>query len=398
MTDPSVTLFLAIFGVATVLGVVIAYSGFCTFGAIADWVSFGEPGRLGAWLLAMAVAIFAVALLETFGYLMLTDSVVPYRSTNLNPARYLVGGTIFGIGMHLSSGCSSKAIVAAGGGSIRAATICCFAAISAYLLTYTPLFESIFHPIISLTNIDLSQWAWSSQRLDGWLDATQKSPITAAILPIMVALTVGVCSLTMIAKSHRKKLFLSGIVVGLSVAAGWWLSGGVLGQAWIEDKSFDWQPPRNVGAQSFTFISPLGDAVAVLVEKQKLRSLTFGLFGVLGLFFGSFIYHAATKTIRFDGFTSRGGFFRAAIGGTLLGVGGILALGCTIGQGITGISTFALGSILATLSMVAGAATAVNIEYYFLLHPEKANLLSAFISTLVDFRLLPNRWRVLEKF
>ena len=79
-----------------------------------------------------------------------------------------------------------------------------------------------------------------------------------------------------------------------------------------------------------------------------------------------------------------------------MGIGGILALGCTIGQAVTGFSTLSIGSILAFASIVAGSALTMKIQYYKMLHEDEATFIKAFITALVDFNLLPKNMRKLE--
>jgi len=165
MTDPSTLIFFITFVLAAVLGGVIAYSGFCTFGGVADWVSFSDKGRLGAWILAIGVSITGVSILELNTLISTTQSVFPYTSTMFNPMRFIIGGLLFGFGMHLSGGCSSKALVRLGSGNIQALTVCCFAAIASYLLVYTTLYERFFHIPLSGFTLEFGDFGWSSQRL-----------------------------------------------------------------------------------------------------------------------------------------------------------------------------------------------------------------------------------------
>lgn len=395
MTDPSTLIFLLTFVLAAILGGVVAYSGFCTFGAIADWVSFSDKGRLGAWILAIGVSITGVSIVELTTQISTTHSVFPYTSTTFNPMRFIIGGLIFGFGMHLSGGCSSKALVRLGGGNIQAFTVCCFAAFVSYALVYTTLYERLFHtPLLGFT-LELADFGLLSQRLDAIVSFDNPGWLTK-YLAIIIGIIVSVYSLFIISASGRESLFLGGFTVGLVVLAGWYLTGGPAGVAWVEHMNFEWHPPRNLGLQSFTFISPLADVVGVVASDEPRRSITFGLFSVLGICSGSFIVHLVARKFYLNPFKSFRGFVRAACGGMLLGAGGVLALGCSIGQGVTGMSTLALGSILATGSMCFGAALAIKIEFYRLMYPTQAGWISAIVASLIDFHLLPEKLRKLD--
>jgi uncharacterized protein len=400
LSDPSLAIFFLGFCSASILGAVIAYSGFCTFGAIADWVSFGDRGRLGAWLLAIGTAICGVAFIETTTTISLDHSVLPYTSPSFNPARYLIGGLIFGIGMHLSGGCSSKALVRLGSGNLQGLVVCSFAAITSYLLIYGTLFEEIFYPLLAPFLLSLEDFGMRSQRLGELVIHTEKESWLYRNHPFLIGLTVSVYSLTLILKSSRSKLVISGATIGALVVGGWFLTGSELGEAWVEEMSFRWHPPRNLGLQSFTFVSPLADFVGLVFGSERHRSLTFGLFGAFGVCFGSFVYHGLTRQLRLNRFISIQGALRAALGGILLGTGGVLAVGCSIGQGITGMSTLALGSLVATVSMGFSAAFAVRVEYHQILQSDDGSratkLRRAVISSLIDFHLLPKSWRPRE--
>lgn len=395
MTDPSTLIFFITFVLAAVLGGVIAYSGFCTFGAVADWVSFSDKGRLGAWILAIGVSITGVSILELNTLISTTQSVFPYTSTMFNPMRFIIGGLLFGFGMHLSGGCSSKALVRLGSGNIQALTVCCFAAMVSYLLVYTTIYERLFHIPLSSFTLQFGDFGWSSQRLFDILNVDNPD-WPSKLLPTLIGLAISGYSLFIISRSSRTSLVLSGLVVGSVVSAGWYLTGSPAGAAWVEHMNFEWHPPRNLGLQSFTFISPLADVVGVVASDEPHRSVTFGLFSVLGICFGSFVFHLFTRKFYLNPFRSFRGFIRAACGGILLGTGGVLALGCSIGQGVTGMSTLALGSLLATGSMCFGAAMAIKIEFYRLMYPAKAGWIPAIVSSLVDFRLLPEKLRKLD--
>jgi uncharacterized membrane protein YedE/YeeE len=80
-----------------------------------------------------------------------------------------------------------------------------------------------------------------------------------------------------------------------------------------------------------------------------------------------------------------------------MGFGGTLALGCTIGQGITGISTLATGSFLTFVAIVFGSALTMKIQYYKMVYEEEAGFISALVASLADFHLLPNALRKLDK-
>jgi hypothetical protein len=154
--------------------------------------------------------------------------------------------------------------------------------------------------------------------------------------------------------------------MGLAVAAGWYITGGPLGRRWKEFVEFSDVIPSRVAVQSYTFISPMGDLVRYLSAPGDSSLINFGICAMAGVVTGSLLYALVTRSFRVEWFTSLTDFLRHAAGGVMMGLGGVLAMGCTIGQGVTGISTLAAGSLLALVSIVAGSALIMRLEYHLL--------------------------------
>ena len=154
--------------------------------------------------------------------------------------------------------------------------------------------------------------------------------------------------------------------------------------------------PRDVGVQSFTFINPIGQTLRYAVQEFNPVYVTFGLMAVLGVILGSFAWAVISKGFRIEWFVNFKDFMTHLIGAILMGIGGVLALGCTIGQAITGISTLAMGSFLAFGGIVFGSAMTMKIQYYKMVYEDEASFAKAFVTALVDFKLLPGSMRKLE--
>ncbi len=358
----------AVFVIAAVLGTIVSKTNFCTMGAVSDWVNMGDSGRMRAWLLAMAVAIAGVAGLEAGGLIQLSgDTFPPYRTANFGWLRYLAGGALFGIGMTLASGCGNKTLVRVGGGNLKSLVVLAIAAIMAYLMLWTPFYENLFHPWVSATTVDLSRHGIKGQELGAvfsGLFGLQPSRGLNAALGAVLAL----CLLIYVFRSADFRgsfdNVLGGTAVGLAVLAGWYLTGGPLGQAWKEYAEFATQVPSRVQVQSYTFISPMGDTVRYLLSPGNTALVNFGVMALLGVITGSFIYALLTRSFRIEWFVSMKDFANHAAGGVLMGVGGVLSMGCTVGQAITGMSTLAVGSMLTFIAIVAGAAATMKYQYW----------------------------------
>ncbi|MGZ5148689.1 MAG: YeeE/YedE family protein [Burkholderiales bacterium] len=361
-------LLLSVVGIALVLGAVGQKTRFCTMGAVSDWVNMGDTGRMRSWVFAMAVALTGVVLLEASGTINLsTETFPPYRTANFAWLRYLVGGLMFGIGMTLASGCGNRTLVRIGGGNVKSLTVLCVAALCAYMMLWTPVFETAFLPWIQGTSINLAQHGVPSQEVGSILAGMfGLAPSRALNLTVSSLVAIG-----MFAWVFRSRDFLDstdnivgGAVVGLAVVAGWYLTGGPMGQAWKEFAEMATEIPSRVQTQSFTFVAPMGDTVRYLLRPTQFTLINFGVVALTGVILGAFLFAIPSKGFRYERFFTFKDFAAHALGGALMGVGGVVAMGCTIGQAVSGVSTLAAGSILAFFAMVIGAVATIKYQYW----------------------------------
>ncbi|MEZ5582268.1 MAG: YeeE/YedE family protein [Candidatus Competibacteraceae bacterium] len=389
------------FVLAALLGAVMHKTHFCTMGAVSDWVNMGATQRLRAWFLAIAVALLGVVIMESLGAVDFTETHPPYRSTQFAWLSQLLGGILFGVGMTLASGCISRNLVRLGEGSGKALCVVIVIGLCVYALNDTPL--SVFVQGLNAFSIELNRYGIAGQDLGSLFAAgLAADPKTCRLV---IGLLLATVMLTLILSSrefrHHSNAVLSGSVLGLVVAEGWYLTGGLWGQAW---------PIHGQGsngadgvAQSYSFVEPLGELPAylgqpenpLLLTPENPLLLTFGVVTIIGMTVGALLHAVINKRFRWEWFSSWADFVRHLSGAILMGVGGVLAMGCTIGQGITGVSTLALGSFLTLGAMILGSAAAMKVQYYKMLY-EDASLLDALLSGLVDLRLLPRAVRRLE--
>ncbi len=359
---------LAAFAIGAVLGAVANKTNFCTLGAVSDWVNMGHTGRMRAWVFSMAVALAGVIAMETIGWLDLgTSTFPPYRTPQFAWLRYIVGGLMFGVGMTLASGCGSKTLIRIGGGNVKSIVALVVAALCAYAMIWTPVYQQAFAPWISATTLDLAQHGVATQEMGSviggmlGLEASRTLRLVVAVA-VLAAMLVYVFASADFRESRDN--MLGGLVVGLAVAAGWYLTAGAPGKAWKEYAEMAVEVPSRVQAQSYTFISPMADTVHYLLDPDNLLLINFGMAGFAGVVIGSLLYAVVARTFRYERFASSKDFGAHALGGALMGTGGVLAMGCTVGQGITGISTLAMGSFLAFFAMVIGAAATMKYQYW----------------------------------
>ena len=410
------TVLLAVFGIAFVMGAVVNKTNFCTMGAVSDLVNMGDSGRIRAWIFAMAVALIGVIVLEASGVVSVDQTLPPYRGSNFAWLEYILGGIIFGVGMTLGSGCGNKTLIRIGGGNIKSIIVFAVIAVCAYFMlnpfpgTDKTLYSELFYPWTNPTSASLTTGQDLGSVIGNAVGADFGTARTVIGLVLVALMLWFVFKSADFRSSFDNKL--AGVVVGLAVIGAWYATGSLVtidadgetmnwtqyasAESWdmLEDNAD--ARPKDVGVQSFTFINPIGQTLRYAINGFESVFVTFGLVAVLGVILGSFAWAVISKGFRIEWFVNFKDFLTHLIGAILMGIGGVLALGCTIGQAITGISTLAMGSFLAFGGIVFGSAMTMKIQYYKMVYEDEATFAKAFVTALVDFKLLPGSMRKLE--
>jgi uncharacterized membrane protein YedE/YeeE len=355
------------FGLAFVFGAVANRVNFCTMGAVSDVVNMGHWGRMRMWLLSIAVAIIGAYTLQLTGQVDLSKSY--YLRPNFTWLSYLVGGLLFGVGMTLGSGCGSKTLVRIGAGSLKSLVVLAFLGIAAYM-TLKGLFAIWRTAALDPVAVDLAARGIAQQDLP-----TLAARLAGTDLRTMQLLVAGLASLGLLAFVFKDREFresreqvAAGIAIGLTVVAGWYVTGhlGYAENPETLENTFFGTNSRTIESLSFT--APAGYLLELLMLwSDKSLGVTFGVAAAQGIVAGSMACALASRTFRWEGFASAEDTGNHIIGGVLMGFGGVTALGCTIGQGITGFSTLALGSILTFAAIVAGSAMTMKFQYWRML-------------------------------
>ena len=351
---------------AFVIGTVFGYAGsrsnFCTMGAVSDIVNMGDWNRMRMWALAIAVAMLGTGALQAAGLFDASKSI--YTGSRLIWLSHLVGGLCFGIGMTLASGCGSKTLIRIGGGNLKSIVVFVFVAIGASM-TLRGLFGVWRVNYLDPVSIELSH----GQDIPAFLAAAGLEPATALLLgALLVGGALLVWSLAR-REAWRADVLLGGLVVGATVVAGWYVSGHIgyvpehpetLEEAFIATNSGR--------AESLTFVGPYAYILELLLMwSDTSRVVTFGIASALGVVAGSAVHALTSRGFRIESFRDTGDLVRHMGGGLLMGFGGITALGCTIGQGVTGLSTLALGAFISTAAIIAGSAATLKLQYWLLM-------------------------------
>lgn len=349
------------FALAFVFGAVANRTNFCTMGAISDVVNMGHWGRVRMWLLAIAVAMLGASLLQHFGWVDLSKSV--YQRPTLNWLSLLVGGLLFGTGMTLAAGCANKNLVRLGAGSVRSLVVLTFMAIASYM-TLKGLFAQWRASYLDPVAIDLKAFGLADQSLPALLSKLTGVPVATGLLAAAGA--IGFVLFVFVFADRRFRAnpaqALGGVVLGLLVVAGWYLSGHLGHGENPETLETVYFATNSRTLESMSFVGPMAYGLELLMLwTDRSLHLTFGIASVIGVVSGSFVYAVATRRFQWEGFASLTDLRNQLVGALLMGFGGVTALGCTIGQGLSGLSTLALGSFIAVAGIVAGAVVTMKI-------------------------------------
>jgi len=348
-------LWLAVGGflIGAVFGAIVFRTNFCTMGALSDVVNLGDWRRLRAWLLAAATALLGAQVLDAAGVVELSRSM--YLAPNVNWAGNILGGLMFGVGMVLAGGCASRNLARVGGGDLRALITLIVLGIFAYAAV-----GGLFAPArAALEQATAFGLAGPTQSLGDILAANGLLP-----RPLSGRLVATTAVLAAFAFCFKDRDFRSsgphvaaGLGIGLCIAAGWAVTGLA-----IDDFA-----DRPTSPGSLTFVRPSGDTVEWIERFTASRLPSFGVASVLGTVAGAFLAAKALGRFRLATFADTGDTVRCLIGAALMGVGGIAALGCTVGQAMTGVSTLAFGSFLTFVSIVAGGICGLRLLERWLL-------------------------------
>ena len=349
------------FILAFIFGAVGNRTNFCTMGAVSDWVNMGDLNRMRMWLLAIAVAIVGANALHLAGLIDLSKSL--YQSPNFTWLSYIVGGFIFGIGMTLGSGCGSKTLIRIGGGSLKSVIVFVFLGIAAYM-TLKGLFGVFRVAVLEPVSLQFQ----AGQDLPAILASATGLEKNIWIGALTAAIGGALLVFVYLSEDFRASFdyTLGGVVTGLVVVGGWYVSGSLGHLAEDPNTLQEAYVATNSGRmEAFSFVAPLAYTLELLMFwTDKSKIVTFGVASVIGVIAGSAAYALASRRFRWESFRDASDTANHMLGGLLMGFGGVTALGCTVGQGISGFSTLALGSIITFVAIIAGSAATMKFQYW----------------------------------
>lgn len=352
--------------IGLIFGGVANKTNFCTMGAISDVVNMAHWGRMRMWMLALAVAIIGTSVLSYMGLIDLTKSI--YQRPTLPLLSLILGGTLFGVGMTLAGGCVNKNLIRVGGGNLRSLVVLIIVAISGYM-TLKGLFGQWRASYLDPVSVDLTKFGLANQAL-----STMVSKFTGLPEQMGLLVTAGVIALGLLGFAFKDKRFrantsqiVGATVLGGLVVAAWYLTGH-LGYGENPDTLETIYFATNTRTlESLSFVAPTAFSLEMLLLwTDASLKVTFGIATAVGVALGSWVYAIASGNFRWkdEGFSSFDDLRSQMLGAVLMGFGGVTALGCTVGQGLSGASTLAIGSFVAVFGIVAGAVATMKYQIW----------------------------------
>jgi uncharacterized protein len=350
----------AAFALALVFGAIGQRTRFCTMGAVSDIIAIGDWTRMRMWALAIGTAMLGFNGMVALGWIEAADTF--YAAPRVLWLSTLVGGLLFGFGMVLASGCGSRTLVRIGGGNLKALVVFCVLGIAAFatLRGITAVARAATVDTVAFTLA-------SGQDLPSIVAAATglARPLLALVIGGMLGLALIVWALSS-PDGRSANTLLGGLGSGAVVVAVWWVSGvlGHLAEHPVTlDESFLATQSRRM--ESLTFVAPVALTLDwVMFFSDASKTLTLGVATVAGVVLGAAAHALASRSFRWEGFRDVGDTGLHLVGAALMGVGGVTALGCTIGQGITGVSTLSISSFVALAGIVAGAVAALRWQQW----------------------------------
>lgn len=352
------TVLWATFAVGLLFGAVSHRSHFCTMGAVADIVNFGDWNRMRMWLLAIGVAALGLQTMKVTGHADVNDTI--YLGSSWSWASGIVGGLLFGAGMVLASGCGSKTLIRLGAGNLKALVVFVVLGLTSYM-TLKGIVGVARAEFLDPFKFEFTQGADVPSLISNALGLTGEQSIQT----LSILIPVGIILVALASKSAwTKEVVLGGIGVGLTIVAAWYV---------VFELAFIPEHPQTLEAaylgsyanraEGFSFVAPYAYTLEWLMfYSDQARVLTVGVVACFGVVTGAFLNALLEKSFRWETFQGVEDTANHLMGASLMGIGGILAMGCTVGQGLSGVSTLSLASWVALASIIVGAILAIRYQ------------------------------------
>ena len=334
------------FFLSAIFGFAAQRSHFCTMGAVSDIVNIQDWTRMHMWATAVAVAMLGFAGLSYMG--SIDPNKALYASPKVLWLSTLVGGLMFGFGMVLASGCANKTLLRISSGSLKSLVVFIVMGVAAFATLKG------ITAVLRVNTVDLFSFT---------------SPTLSVAMRIILSIVIGVALFLWAIRNPQMQsisALLPSVVIGAVIVSIWYVSGKL---GYVQEHPDTLQEAfltTNSGRmESLSFVAPIAYVIDwLMLFSDKSKVLTLGMASVFGVVMGGFLEARVSKTFRWEGFGSIEDLANHLGGAVLMGVGGVTAMGCTIGQGLSGVSTLALGSFIALAGIVIGAILAFKYQIW----------------------------------
>lgn len=344
------------FAIAVAVGMISQRTHFCTMGAIADVVNMGDWTRARQWILAVGVAMLGFAALAQLG--AIDPAKTLYANTRFMWLSSVVGGLMFGYGMVMASGCGNKSLVRIGTGNLKSLVVFLVLGLSAFatLKGITAVLRVNTVDAVAMAmpaGADVGAWLATISGLAPDVSAIWSGYGLGFILVVWVLRHADFWTL---------ENLLASVGIGALIVLMWWVSGhlGFLPEH-PETLEAVYVGTNSGRIEAMSFVAPVAHTLDWLMFfSDKSKVLTVGVMSVVGVIVGSCLSALQQKTFRWEGFANVDDLSQHLIGAVLMGVGGVTAMGCTFGQGLSGLSTLSLNSCVAVAAIVVGAVLSIR--------------------------------------
>ncbi len=356
----------AAFAVCVVFGAVARRTDFCTMGAISDIFNMGRWVRMRMWGMAVGVAMIGFYVMAWLGWVNPSESI--YSSARVMWLSAIVGGAMFGFGMVLASGCGSKTLVRIGEGSLKSLVVFFVMGLAAFA-TMRGMTAMLRSKTVDQVTFDIQ----GGNAVPAWLSSVFEVDAGAAGLALGLLVGSSLVIWAIIDRKFRSSAnnLLAGLGIGATIVAMWWITGRM---------GFIPEHPETLGPvylgtaggkmQALSFTSPMARTLDFVISFDTSTILTLGVVSVIGVVLGSFVYSVYSRSFQWEGFHGTQDTALHLGGASCMGIGGVTAGGCTVGQGLSGISTLSVTSMIALIGIMFGAIMGLRFQRWLLMRDD----------------------------
>ena len=353
----------ASFLICVLFGAIAQRTHFCTMGAISDIYNISSWVRMRMWGMAIGVAMIGFYFLAWQGWIDPTKTI--YYSGQVLWLSALVGGGLFGFGMVLASGCASKTLVRIGEGSLKSIVV--------FIIMGLAAFASMRGLTAFLRAQTVDRFSFPVEaggNLPAWLSKTLG--LNPGMTALLIVLSIGGGLIFWAVSNHKFRSsannLLAGFGIGAVIVMIWWVIGHlgfVQEHPLTLESTYLSTPSGRIQALSFT--GPMARTIDWVIFFEPAKKIPLAVMLITGVILGSYLHALYSRTFQWEGFQSTQDTALHIVGAALMGIGGVTAAGCTVGQGLSGISTLSMTSFIALTGIMLGGIMGLRFQMWLLM-------------------------------